>query len=397
MNRKSFQWLRILIIWLVSLAAVFVVSSFAPSLSNASINMLFRLRGEMPAPVDLVIVAIDDESLQQIGKYPWARSVIGEGLDKITAGKPQAVGIDVIYAEPSEPEDDERLAEAIKKNGRVILPAQLFENVNETEQIEIVWLQPLPEIEAAAAGKGHAHAAPDVDGTLRSIQLTKSDDQGNRLWAFGLEILRVAEDVAPDDFEDKGQVLRFGSYNIRLLPTETENENLAGIEVAHPSEMLINYIGPTKSFRHYSFSDVLSGEVPPEDFAGKIVLIGATSPTLGDAQVTPFMHYAASGEREGGQSMSGVEVHANVINTIKNHLWLQFLAEIWSYAIVLLIIFGTTLAVRWLDNWRQIAALTGIVFNDCRRKSARLQSLFFDFASAGNAFGFFRVCTASFA
>jgi signal transduction histidine kinase/CHASE2 domain-containing sensor protein len=362
MIRKNFQWLRTFIIWLVTLAAVFVVSSFAPSLSNASMNMLFRLRGELPAPDDVVIVAIDDESLQQIGKYPWDRSLVAEGLEKITAGKPRAVGIDVIYAEESEPEEDERLAAAIKENGRVVLPTQLFENINESGQTEIVWLQPLPEIEAALAGKGHAHAAPDVDGTLRSIQLTKSDDKGNRFWAFGLEVLRVAEEIAPEDFEEKAETLRFGSYNIWLLQQEEENGNLPGITVVRPNEMLINYIGSTKSFRYYSFADVLSGRISSEAFAGKIVLIGATSPTLGDAQVTPFMHYAGSGDRKGGQAMPGVEVHANVINTIKNHLWLQFLPEVWSYAIAFLIIFGATLTVRWLDGWRQVLTLVVIIF-----------------------------------
>ncbi|MBA2335480.1 MAG: CHASE2 domain-containing protein, partial [Blastocatellia bacterium] len=122
MRRTPLNWLRILLIWLVSLTAVFIVSSFVPSLSNASINMLFRLRGELPAPDDIVIVAIDDASLQKIGKYPWARSVIADGLDKITEGKPKAVGIDVIYAEESDAEDDEKLAQSIRKNGRVVLP-----------------------------------------------------------------------------------------------------------------------------------------------------------------------------------------------------------------------------------------------------------------------------------
>ena len=357
-RRTKLNRLRIAIVWLVSMAAVFVVSSFVPSLSNASINMLFRLRGELPASEDIVIVAIDDASLQKIGKYPWARSVIADGLNKITEGSPKAVGIDVIYAEESEPEEDERLAEAIQRNGRVILPTQLFESVNEAGQTEIVWLSPLPEIEAALAGKGHAHAAPDVDGTLRSVQLGKADEKGNRFWAFGLEVLRVAENIAPNDFEEKSNELRFGSYKIRLLPEETENDELAGVSLTRSDEMLINYIGATKSFRYFSFADVVRGDIAPENFAGKIVLVGAASPTLGDAQVTPFMHYAGSGEeREGGQAMPGVEVHANVINTIKNNLSLRFLPVFWDYAVALLIILTATLAVKWLEGWRQVVVL----------------------------------------
>nr|MDQ3322886.1 CHASE2 domain-containing protein [Acidobacteriota bacterium] len=359
MRRTPLNWLRITLIWLVSLAAVFLVSSFVPSLSNASINMLFRLRGELSVPDDIVIVAIDDQSLQKIGKYPWARSVIADGLDKITEGRPKAVGIDVIYAEESDAEDDEKLAQTIKKNGRVVLPTQLFETTSEIEpeRTETIWLLPLPEFDAALAGKGHAHAAPDVDGTLRSIQLSKSDDKGNRFWAFGLEILRVAENIAPNDFEEKPAGLRFGSYDIRLLPEETGDLKIEGISLVRSDEMLINYIGATKSFRYFSFADVVGGDVSPENFKGKIVLVGATSPTLGDAQVTPFMHYTGSGEREGGQAMPGVEVHANVINTIKNNLSLSFLPEFWAYAITLLIILAATFAVKWLEGWRQVAVL----------------------------------------
>jgi len=364
MRRKKLNWLKIGLIWLVSAAAFLAVSNFVPSLSNASLNTLFRLRGELPAPDDIVIVAIDDASLQKIGKYPWARGVIADGLDKISAGEPRAVGIDVIYAEESEPEEDARLAEAIKKNGRVILPTQLFEADSPTEngQTEVVWLRPLPEIEAAAASEGHAHAAPDVDGTLRSIQLSKADDKGARFWAFGLEILRVAEAIAPTDFEEKPDSLRFGSHDIRLLQNETEIPNIPGVKISRSDEMLINYAGATKSYRYYSFADVVGGEVSPEIFKNKIVLVGATSPTLGDVQVTPFMHFAGGGgEREGGQAMPGVEVHANVINTIKGQLSLKFLPDFWGYLIAFLIILSATLAVKWLEGWRQVSILAVIL------------------------------------
>ena len=359
MRQTGFQWIRTGAIWLASVAAVLIVSWFVPSLSNASINMLFRLRGELPAPEDIVIVAIDDASLQKIGKYPWSRGITAECLEKISAGEPRAIGVDIIYAEETEPEDDERLAAAIEKNSRMVLPVQLYEDVSEIVpgQTEIAWLRPLPQFDAVAAGKGHAHAAPDVDGTLRSIQLSKTDDKGERFWAFGLEVLRVAEQIRADDFEEKLGVLRFGSYHIKLREREVEDgEKIPGVSIVRSNEMLINYIGATKSFRQYSFADVIEGRVAPETFKGKIVLVGAASPTLGDIQVTPFMHYA-SAEREGGQAMPGVEIHANVINTIKNRLWLSFLPEWWDLVIAFLIILAATLAVKLLDGWRQTVVL----------------------------------------
>lgn len=356
-SRIIFRWTRIAAIWLVSLAAVLIVGWFVPSLANASLNMLFRLRGNLAQPENIVIVAIDDASLQRIGKYPWSRRTTAECLDKITAGNPQAVGIDVVYAEESEPEDDSVFAEAIRKNGRTVLPVQLYENAGESGRNEIDWLLPLPKFARSAAAEGHAHAAPDVDGTLRSVQLSKSDDKGNRFWAFGLETLRVAENIRAGDYEEKPDTLRFGDYNIKLFLDETEKNETAGVQLIRPNEMLINYVGATKSFKYYSFADVLDGTVAPDAFNGKIVLIGATSPTLGDSQVTPFMHYAASDEQEGGQAMPGVEVHANIINTIKGRLWLGFIPQIAELALALLIVLCATAAVKTLDSWRQILAL----------------------------------------
>ncbi|HRH46127.1 MAG TPA: CHASE2 domain-containing protein, partial [Pyrinomonadaceae bacterium] len=359
-HHTIFQWLRIAIIWLVSFAVVLAVSWFAPSLSNASINMLFRLRGELPAPENIVIVAIDDASLQRFGKFPWSRKITADCLDKITAGKPKAVGIDVIYAEESNLDDDETLANSIKKNGRVVLPVQLFEKfspMNPTQK-EIAWLNPIQEFDQSAAAKGHAHAAPDVDGTLRSVQLSKTDDRGNRFWAFGLETLRVAEQIQPNDFEEKPDILRFGIYQIKIFPDENGRDTApVGVQMIRPNEMLINYIGTTKSFHYYSFADVLDGKIPPETFADKIVLIGATSPTLGDSQVTPFMHYAAANDKEGGQAMPGVEVHANIINTIKSHLWLGFLSQFFEFCLSLLVIFGVTIGVKLIDGWQQVLIL----------------------------------------
>src|SRR3989442_3254515 len=124
-SRFTSQRTRTALILLVSMLAVVLVTWFVPSINAASLNMLFRLRGTLPPPDDIIIVAIDDPSLQRIGNWPWPRSVMAEVIDKLSGAKPRAVGLDVIYAEPSDLSKDQRLAEAIKRNGRVILPAQL--------------------------------------------------------------------------------------------------------------------------------------------------------------------------------------------------------------------------------------------------------------------------------
>ena len=344
------------LILLASMSLVALVVWFAPSLSAASTNILFRLRGELQAPDDVLILAIDDRSLQRIGRWPWPRTVMADALDKVSGGRPRAVGLDIVYAEPSA--DDSRLTDAIRSNGRVVLPAQLIRAAGEEidRSGEFVWLRPV--MGNAAEAVGHAHVSPDVDGMVRSIQLSKADDTGQRLWAFGLEVVRLAEGVPSEAFEEKPGALRVGPYEIPLREEETTAPQIASVQVTRPNEMMINYAGAA-SFRRYSISDLMDGQVPASTFTDKIVLVGAVAPSMGDSQVSPFMHYGAN-EGQAGQEMPGVEVHANIINTIRARLWLRQVPERYGFLIALGIIFLTALVISRLDGWQQITGLVVI-------------------------------------
>lgn len=358
MKRTPQKWerWRVAPLLLVSAAIVALVTWFAPSLTATITTTLFRLRGELPAPDDISIVAIDDPSLQRIGRWPWPRSVMAEVLDRISNAGPAAIGLDVIYSEPSEAEEDRRLVQAVRQSGRVVLPAQLPDSETAgSDQLGSTWLRPLAELERAAAGVGHAHAAPDVDGVLRSIQLSKADERGDRLWAFGLEAVRVAEGIASNDIRESAGALHVGRYEIPVLD-EPSPFAAPGITITRPNEMLINYVGPTRSFRYYSIADVLDGNVSPAAFRGRIVLIGAVAQSMGDTRVTPFMYYGGN-PRHGGQGMPGIEVHANVINSIRERIWLKPVPEWMGFAAALLIMLGAAGVIRWSGGWWGIVGL----------------------------------------
>ncbi|MGH9846591.1 MAG: CHASE2 domain-containing protein, partial [Blastocatellia bacterium] len=355
--------IRAALILVFSLLLVVIVTWFAPSLPAASLNMLFRLRGELSAPDDVVIVAIDDQSLQRIGQWPWPRRVIAGALDKLTEAHPRSVGLDVIYAEPSDPEEDRRLAAAIARNGRVVLPAQLYEAASTVPGATATgpaspataWLRPLPELAGAARSLGHAHVSPGVDGMARGIQLSKADDQAGRLWAFSLEVVRVAENIQTEDVEEQAGLLRFGAYRI-LVRDEAMGSTIPGVTIVRQNEMMINYAGPAQSFRRYSIADLIDGKLPPSAFTGKIVLIGAAAESISDTRVVPFMHYSG-GVGEGGQEMPGVEIHANIINSIRGRLSLRPLPDWMAFAAAIIVILLSALAIKWFDGWRQILIL----------------------------------------
>ena len=357
MIRNKSQTVRTMLILIVSILLAVIVTWFVPALSAASLNMLFRFRGELRPPDDVAILAIDDQSLQRIGQWPWPRSVMAGVLDKLTQANPSGIGLDVIYAEPSTLEDDQRLAAAIARNGRVILPTQLYEIASQENPTEIAtaWLYPLPVFARAASAVGHAHVSPEVDGMVRGIQLSKADDHADKIWAFGLEVVRVAEHLTAVEPEEDPGILRCGTYHIPVRD-EAVSSTMPGIAIIRQNEMLINYVGPARSFRYYSIADVVDGTVPLSAFTDKIVLIGAVAQSMGDMRVAPFMHYSAQ-HRQGGQEMPGVEIHANIINTIRGRLWLRPLSDWMAFVAVIVVILCLVAAVKWFDGWRQIAFL----------------------------------------
>ncbi|MFQ5896593.1 MAG: CHASE2 domain-containing protein, partial [Nitrospinota bacterium] len=83
-------------------------------------------------------------------------------------------------------------------------------------------------------------------------------------------------------------------------------------------EMLINFLGPRRTFPHYSIADIVLGRqdaAPPSAFREKIVLVGPTAPAIKDLSVTPF-----------DKSLPGVEIHATVIDNILRR---DFLVRPW--------------------------------------------------------------------
>jgi signal transduction histidine kinase len=362
------QALRTGLILALSIALVVLVTWFAPTLSAASLNLLFRLRGALPAPDDVVILAIDDQSLHRVGQWPWPRSVMATVVDRLTQARARSIGLDIIYAEPSNDSEDRQLALALARNRRIVLPAQLYETITAESVTTVAWLRPLPLFAEAANSIGHAHVAPGVDGMARSLQLSKADDGAQRLWAFGMEVVRTAEQLAENDWAEAQGQLRFGSYTVPVTD-EAVRAALPGVAIIRPNEMLINYAGPTRTFQHYSIADLLDEKVPLSAFTNKLVLIGAVAQSMGDTRVVPFMHYstaAATANRsakaqEGGQEMPGVEIHANIIHSLRGHLTLRPLPDWLNFGLALLVILGCALTIRWVDGWRQVVLLSLIL------------------------------------
>jgi len=261
------------------------------------------------APDDILIVAIDQASLAELGRWPWSRQVHANLLNRLKQEMPAAVGFDVIFAEPEQlnPEADQHLAEAIAESGNVVLPV-LLETIRANGQI--VETMPLPLLMRHAADIGRVHAVLDEDSIARSIYLFEG--VGAPVWQiFAQAILNAADQVpTKNNFDGIGDADAVNRYSL-----------------VRKDQRRVNFGGPPGHFNQISYSQVLNGEFPPNTFKNKIVLVGATALGMNDILTTPVSGLSLP--------MAGVEFHANVLESIRTDsliseapFWLSLLAAL---------------------------------------------------------------------
>jgi adenylate cyclase len=303
-------------------------------------------RGVERASPDIVIVAIDDGSIAKIGRWPWARTVMAQLVDRLVKDQAGVIGFDIVESEPTAEinveslrtrvegvdsstwnkvrealkqwsEGDTKLVQAVKLSDRTVLgyffdfkgkghgPAGIHVSTYNLAQHSPsgagelrVPLAPtatvnLPDLNAAARDVGYFNFIPDpADGEYRRVPLAiRFGDQV--AMPLSLAMLRVywPGAQAAIRFAD------FGVESVRIGPVS--------IPVAEDGQMLINYRGPGKTFRYVSAADLLAGRVPADALRGKLVLVGVTATAVADVRATPF-----------DGVLPGVEIHANVLDNI---------------------------------------------------------------------------------
>jgi adenylate cyclase len=265
----------------------------------------------------IVLVAIDDASMARLGRWPWDRAVHGELIGKIASANPMAIGYDVNFPEPSDEVNDTALADAIRKAGNVVLPVELdlySSNGNEAYQVKN-YLPPISQIASAAARIGHTNTPQDADGVVRRIPLYASLRDSSVVPAFAYRILEVARiKVSLIDGTD--------DYN-RII-------------IHYPDK-------PGSAFPVYSAVDVIDSAEINAKLRGKIVLVGSTAPDLHDDQRVPTSIT---------RPMSGVEIHASLLNTLLQRKFIfelpKWILALWILGIALLLgIVIPVVRARW--------------------------------------------------
>lgn len=370
-SRVAYQVAWFIAIIAVAAMAGMVVVWRAPGVDRYVRDRLMQARGALPPPDEIVIVAIDEASIARFGRFPWPRALMAQALDRIAAGRPKAIAVDVLYSEPTTNEDDRALAESVARAGNVVLAAQLIESP-EAGARRITWLRPLPDLERAAAAIGHVNVLTESDGAARELPLRELDDRAVTFWAMALQTMRVGGGVAESAIHELPRGVGFGGRMIltesqRAAATFSARDAQSQAEIVQSERMAIDFIGPTGSFapKTYSFAEVLDGRISPEVFRGKLALIGATAATLGEQIASPFVHQETADGRQHGALMPGVEVLANAVTTILRARyyratpdWLAMLCAALAAAATLLLL---AMAQGRFETAKQLLALAGLI------------------------------------
>ncbi len=357
----------IVAIVLISASTGMLLDWRASGISRYSRDWLMRTRGTIQAPDDIAIVAIDEASIKRFGRFPWPRTVLARAIDAVAATRPKAIALDVLFTDPTTPNDDGELAQAIAKGGNVVVAAQLTAAPFAGEPNS--WLLPLPAIAKAAAAVGHVNVLTESEGIARAIQFQAADDAGRSLRAMPFETIRIAEGISERAIVEGRNEVILGS---RVIPVEVSDpvvsmaDEKGSAEVLRASRMSIDYIGPAGSFAQttYSVADLLDGKIPASKLSGRYVLIGSTAASMGDRLSSPFIHHPDIRGDQHGVPMPGVEVLANALNTILRSRfytetpgWIAFLGACGVAALTLGLL---TLAQGRYESLKQLAVLSGV-------------------------------------
>jgi len=330
-QQKSLLFRAVLILLLVLAGVLLSKTRYLERLDLVSYDSLLPLQAGQFDP-RIVIIAIDDASLIRLGRWPWSRRRHAELIDRLSNMGARVIGIDIIFSEyqQDDPQADLELARALQQNGRSVL---VVAPIQPTPDSPISELLPIPELAVAARALGHVDVELDSDGLCRRYFLYAGMDDPH--WpALAQAMLMVSSNINPE--------------TLLHYPAAT------GDGWIRQHMVLIPYAKKGLRPTVFSYTDLISGQVPDSAIRDKYVLVGATATGLGDAISTPA---SPSHER-----MPGVELNAHILNGLLKGNNIYPLSEPQRLVLsALLILVGSVFVLLLQMRAGFIAMLAGIL------------------------------------
>lgn len=329
---------------------VYIISpEFLTIVDLKSRDMMFKERGvQVPSP-EVVIVAVDEKSVNEIGRWPWSRSVMATLVEKLAPAK--VVAFDMVFSETENISSDMALSKAVKSSGNVVLGYFFRNDSTETPDKKSIAqhnrskLSIIQFLEGSIDSESHPIPITSFTGIEPNINLIGKGAQG-----FGSFNILPAKDgvyrVASMFY--KYEDLVYPSLSIEALrryydeePILAVNEfgvdsmSIGGLEVPLDEQagLTLNFYGPGGTFKTISAVDIIEGRTAVSEYKDKIIFIGATEKAIYDIRVTPV-----------DPVYPGVEVHATIASNFLQDKFLVHDASAIFLDIIFILLFPLILA-----------------------------------------------------
>ncbi|MBC8018960.1 MAG: adenylate/guanylate cyclase domain-containing protein [Verrucomicrobia bacterium] len=275
----------------------------------------------------ITIFEISEKDIQAIGRWPLTDETIARALKMLLAGKPKAIGLD-IYRDILVPPGSEELTRLFVANPEIIGVMTIGEK-------GVAPLSVIKSTNQAAFGD----IIVDPGGIVRRGLLFLDDGQ-NSFTSLALKLASLyleAEGITLQPDPENEQFVRLGGATIKPLNTDDGGYSKAD---ARGYQFLLDYRDTGAPFRTYSLSSLLSGGVPAEAIAGKIILVGVNAQSVKDHFFTPLSRGLADDQHVPGVVLHGLiasqllrlsldgDTSINTPDEIHKVLWLFF----WTFA-----------------------------------------------------------------
>ncbi|MFH1487981.1 MAG: adenylate/guanylate cyclase domain-containing protein [Pseudomonadota bacterium] len=358
---RKLSGFKICMIVTLIVCAVYAYPPLAKILQPIELKALdyrFKVRGARNPGTEVAIIAVDDKSLEKIGRWPWPRSVFGRMVDTLTGAGARVIGFDILFLLPDRQTENSKIRHLMERYrelnlsgtgpGQAAFLKELEEAFKGTDNDEIFarsvkesgrvvlahLLQPGRTADTESKGLKNLHLYKGVYPQVgKRDEKSKRDSVQAKAIMAPIEPLTVAAGGLgyANTFPDEDGSLRMetlameygGEYfmslsvamlklylnlnpqQIRLNPGEDVELGRFGVDTDERNRFLINYYGPTGTYPYFSFYDVLEGKKDASLFKDKIVFIGYTAAGIKDFYVTPT-----------DPGLPGVEKQATIVSNI---------------------------------------------------------------------------------
>ena len=353
---KNLNYISFSIILLILIIVRMQNPEFVKSISSISFDSYQKIFKYNEKQNDIVIVDIDEPSLAKFGQFPWGRNVFSKILENINKENPKSIGFDIFFSEKDKqsPEEiiktysiedtdiknalqsieghDEKFQKTLKETKSVLAvfgslvptkgtynrkgKARIFAKGGNVKNYVYNYkysLGSIPILEKNSKGLGSINYITQSDAVVRSLPLIMVFNE--KLFpSFGLEMIRVGE-------KKKSIITNLsenGIKNILIKPYVFNTDKNSLIWVKYNRSINNNYISAEKVFND-NFEDNL--------FKDKYVLIGASAKGLFDTVKIPT-----------GETVPGVQVHANVIDNLLKNNFLKRNDKIFIFELIISIL-----------------------------------------------------------